>query len=119
MLEYSQRLRDHTRNALAAPNASTGRTLFDAALKGGAQSMNQPVGAIAPGFRADICVLDAEHPALIGRRGDAALDSWIFSGGNPCVRDMIVAGAHVVKDRAHIREADIERRFRSAVKRLA
>ena len=39
MLEYSQRLRDRTRNALAAgPGQSTGRTLYEAALKGGALS---------------------------------------------------------------------------------
>jgi formimidoylglutamate deiminase len=119
MLEYSQRLRDHTRNALAAPGASTGRTIFEAALKGGARSMNQPVGALSPGYRADICVLDGDHPALIGRTGDTILDSWIFSGGNACVKDMFVAGAHLVKDRAHIREAEIEGRYRRAVKRLA
>ena len=39
-LEYSQRLRDRTRNALAAgPGQSTGRTLLDQVLAGGAQSM--------------------------------------------------------------------------------
>lgn len=69
MLEYSQRLRDRTRNALAGgPGQSTGRTLFDAVCKGGAQSMAQPVGAIAVGKRCDIAVLDEDHPALIGRQ---------------------------------------------------
>ena len=120
MLEYSQRLRDHTRNALATrPGASTGRSLFNATLKGGAQSMAQPVGALAPGLRADICVLDGDHPALAGRARDAVLDSWIFSGGNALAKGMFVAGAEVVKDGVHIREDDIATRFRSAVKRLA
>jgi formimidoylglutamate deiminase len=119
VLEYSQRLRDRTRNALAAgPGKSTGRTLLDAALKGGATSMAQPVGALAPGHRADIAVLDDKHPALIGRNGDQAVDSWIFSGGNSCVRDVFVAGEHVVEDRRHIREESILQNFRAAVKRL-
>ncbi len=119
MLEYSQRLRDRTRNALAGgPGLSTGRTLYDAALRGGAQSMTQPVGAIAPGFRADIAVLDDEHPSLIGRSGDSVLDTWIFSAGNSCVKDVLVGGAHVVKERHHIREDEIAARFRAAVKRL-
>jgi formimidoylglutamate deiminase len=119
MLEYSQRLRDRTRNALASgPGQSTGRTLFDAICKGGAASMAQPVGAIEAGKRCDIAVLDEDHPALIGRPRDDALDSWIFSGGNACVKDMIVNGAHVVRDRHHIREDEITRNFRSAVKRL-
>lgn len=119
-LEYSQRLRDRTRNALASgPGKSTGRTLLAVALKGGAQSMAQPVGALAAGFRADITVLDDDHPALIGRSEDSALDSWIFSGGNSCVRDVFVAGNHVVQDRRHIREEAILKNFRAAVKRLA
>ncbi len=120
MLEYSQRLRDLTRNALASgPGTSTGRTLFDAALAGGAKAMAQPVGALAPGYRRDIAVLDADHPALIGRSGDSLLDSWIFSGGNACVKDVFVAGAHVVKDRHHVREEEIEAGFRAAVRRLS
>jgi formimidoylglutamate deiminase len=119
VLEYSQRLRDRTRNALAAgPGKSTGRSLLDAALKGGATSMAQPVGALAPGYRADIAVLDDEHPALIGRSGDSALDSWIFSGGNACVSDVFVAGDHLVEDRRHIKEEAILKNFRAAVKRL-
>jgi formimidoylglutamate deiminase len=120
MLEYSQRLRDLTRNALAGgPGQSTGRTLYEAALAGGARSMRQPVGAIAPGFRCDIAVLDGEHPLLCGRREDAALDSWIFSGGNALVKDVFVAGRHIVQDRRHIHEDQIARNFRAAVRRLA
>lgn len=119
MLEYSQRLRDRTRNALAGgPGLSTGRTLYEAALKGGARSMRQPVGAIAPGQRFDIAVLDAEHPLLAGRREDAALDTWIFSGGNALVKDVLVAGRQVVKDRHHIHEDTIARNFRAALRRL-
>lgn len=119
MLEYSQRLRDRTRNALASgPGQSTGRTLFEAALKGGASSMTQPAGAIAPGYRADITVLDADYPALIGRSGDGLLDTWIFSSGNAAVKDVFVAGKHVVKDRHHFNEDQIANNFRAAVKRL-
>lgn len=118
-LEYSQRLRDRTRNALASgPGRSTGRTLLDAALAGGAQSMTQPVGALKAGLRADITVLDTDHPALIGRSGDAVLDSWIFSGGNPCVSDVFVAGRQVVQGGRHIHEDAIKKNFQAAVTRL-
>jgi formimidoylglutamate deiminase len=119
MLEYSQRLRDRTRNALAGgPGQSTGRTLFDAICRGGARSMSQPVGEIAVGKRADIAVLDADHPSLIGRTGDSALDTWIFSGGNALVKDVIVGGRQVVEDRHHVNEDSIERDFRAAIRRL-
>ncbi len=120
MLEYSQRLQEHTRNALAGgPNRSTGRTLYEAALAGGAQSICQPMGAIAPGYRCDIAVLDDAHPLLAGRTRDAALDTWIFSGGNTLVKDMVVAGRHLVDDRHHAQEHEIERKFRSALEKFA
>jgi formimidoylglutamate deiminase len=81
--------------------------------------MAQPVGALAPGYRADIAVLDADHPTLICRSGDAVLDSWIFSGGNQCVKDVFAGGSQVVKDRHHVREDEIEAGFRAAVRRLS
>ena len=55
-------------------------------------------------MRCDIAVLDADHPLLAGRAEDAALDTWIFSGGNALVKDVFVGGRHVVKDRHHIHE---------------
>src|SRR5205823_14599730 len=100
------------------PGRSTGRSLYEAALKGGAQASAQPVGALAPGYRADIVVLDPDHPALIGRSGDAILDGWIFSGGNSCVKDVYVAGEAVIEERHHSREEEILKDFRAAVKRL-
>lgn len=120
MLEYSQRLRDRTRNALAGgPKRSTGRRIFDATCVGGAISMKQPVGVLAPGCRADITVLDADHPSLIGRDGDAALDTWIFSAGNAAVKHVFVGGRQVVKDGRHFDQETIEARFRAAIRRLS
>jgi formimidoylglutamate deiminase len=120
MLEYSQRLRDRSRNALAdGPGQSTGRSLYSRALAGGARALAQPVGAIAPGYRADIVVLDPDCNAMLGRSGDAALDSWIFSGGNSCIKDVFVAGKKVISDRHHAAEDSIARDFRAAIERLS
>lgn len=120
MLEYSQRLRDLTRNALAGgPNRSTGRRLYDAALAGGALSLNQPVGAVAPGRRCDIAVLDEDHPLLAGRAQDQAIDSWLFSGGNQLIKHVFVGGRQVVADGRHIDEERILRNFRATLRRLA
>ena len=120
MLEYSQRLRDRTRNALASgAGASTGRSLLDAVLAGGAACLDQPMGAIAVGKRCDIAVLDDEHPAMIGRAGDILLDTWIFSVGNSAVKDMIVGGVHVVTDRRHINEDRIRKKLAETIGRLS
>ncbi len=119
MLEYGQRLRDQARNVLAAgPGCSTGRSMFDRVLQGGAQALARPIGALAPGRRADIVVLDSEHPTLVGRSDDALLDGWIFSGGRACVRHVMVGGEQVVTDRRHRNEDAILARFRQTLSRL-
>ena len=92
LLEYSQRLSRRTRNVLAgASGQSTGRSLFDAALAGGLQALGAaaagnggPVG-LAANAPLDLVSLDAGHPALLERREDEILDSWIFAAG----RDVI------------------------------
>ena len=118
-LEYSQRLKRERRNVLAGgPRQSTGRRLFDLAVAGGAQALKQPQGALAKGKRADIVVLDPEHPALVGRSGDAIIDSWIFSGGNTCVKHVFVGGRHLVQDGRHVREEQILKGFGEALARL-
>lgn len=118
-LEYSQRLKLQARNVLAGgPNRSTGRTLFDATSAGGARALGQPQGALQPGLRADIVVLDRDHVSLLGRAGDSVLDSWIFSGGNTCVKDVFVAGRHLVKHGRHVDGPNITARYRKALEKL-
>ena len=120
MLEYSQRLKHHTRNALSGgAGQSTGRSIFEQALKGGAQALQQNMGAIEIGRRADFVVLNEDHHALLGRAEDAALDAWIFSGGNACVRDVYAGGTICVKDGVHLNATSIKNNFKKTIARLA
>ncbi len=118
LLEQSQRLRDRARNRLASPPRSTGRTLFDAAVIGGARALGLAEAAIAPGAPADLVVLDRDHPALMARDGDALLDAWIFAAaGNP-VRDVWVSGRRVVAEGRHLARTRIEADWRRALATL-
>lgn len=118
-LEYGQRLVHRSRNVLAGEaGQSTGRTLFDKAVKGGAQACGYNSGAIAVGKRADFVVLDTDHPLLFERRGDEILDSWIFSGNSNAVRDVYVGGKQVIKGGRHVQEAVIAERFKATLKDL-
>jgi len=101
LLEYSQRLRDRSRNRLAGGGSSTGRALYDRALAGGARAAGRRIGRLATGFRGDIVALDPDHVALFGRRGDQWLDGWLFAGDNRVVRDVWVGGKRVVADGVH------------------
>ncbi|UWP95353.1 formimidoylglutamate deiminase [Aliiroseovarius crassostreae] len=102
-LEYSQRLRDRSRAALATQDRSTGRVLFDAANLGGAQAGGRDCGVLAPGMVADIVGLDLDNEWGANRSGDMALDTLIFGGhGQDCITDIWSAGRHVVKDGRHL-----------------
>ena len=110
-LEYGQRLKHRQRNVLSGgAGRSTGRTLFDDALAGGAQALAQPTVGLAPGARADIVTLDTAHPSLTGRSGDAAIDGWIFAAGSGAI-DCVWAGGHKVVEggRHRLRQAARER----------
>ena len=117
-LDYSQRLRDHSRAALATPDKSTGRRLFDETLQGGALAAGRNCGRIAPGALADLMVLDEAEVDLDGRRGDTILDSFVFAGSDRMVADVWSAGRHVVKGGQHIDRAALVARYRTALRDL-
>ena len=112
-LEYSQRLRDGSRAALAVGRQpSTGRTLFDAACQGGAYALGHAPTAIAPGSWADLVELNADDPLFAGVAGDALLDTWIFAGGNRLVKNVWAAGRHLVQNHRHVRRDEVARKAR-------
>jgi formimidoylglutamate deiminase len=122
-LEYGQRLKRRERNVLSGglsggPGVSTGRALFDAARAGGARALAQPSGGIEPGARADIVTLDAVHPSLAGRRGDAVLDGWIFAADAGAIDCVWAGGTKVVAGGSHRLREKARERFNATVRRL-
>lgn len=118
-LEYGQRLRDQRRNRLYRPDQPmVGRTLFDAALEGGAQALGQPVGGLGVGKRADWLVLDGNDPYLATASGDGILNRWLFAGGDRQVRDVMVGGQWVVRDGRHAGEEESARAFAQVLREL-
>lgn len=104
-LDYSQRLRDRSRAALATADKSTGRVLFEAAARGGALAAGRNAGAIAVGKLADLVALNSAGPDMAGHRGDTTLDAYIFAGDDRMVSDLWSAGRHLVTGGRH-RAAD-------------
>jgi formiminoglutamate deiminase len=117
-LEYSQRLRDQARNRAASVHASTGRRLFELAAAGGAAALGRAIGAIEPGRRADIVVLDRNAPALAARDEDDLLDSWIFAATDSVIEHVLVGGDWVVSGGRHRRRDAILGRWRRTAQRL-
>jgi formimidoylglutamate deiminase len=119
-LEYGQRLATRHRNVAARrAGASVGATLWTAALTGGTQASGLPPGALATGQRADLLVLDDASPLLAARDAASNLDSFLFAGNTPLVRDVMVAGRWIVRDFRHHDEARIAQRYRASAERLS
>jgi formiminoglutamate deiminase len=118
LLEYSQRLIHRGRNVLApTAGSSTGRSVFDAAVSGGAQVLQSSRG-FAVGASLDAVSLKSDRPELIQRRGDDILDSWLFSGGRQLIDCVWRAGRKVVVGGHHLRREAIEARYRRALTKL-
>jgi formimidoylglutamate deiminase len=117
-LEYGQRLTTGKRNVAAAPGGSVGETLWQAALDGGARAAGQPA-PLSPGASADLIVLDDAAPLLAARDEASVLDSFIFAGNTPLVRDVMAGGRWAVRDFRHHDEERIAARYRRTVAALA
>lgn len=118
-LEYGQRLKHRARNVLSGgAGRSTGRTLFDDALAGGARALAQPIAGLTPGARADIVTLDTAHPSLAGRTRDAVIDGWIFAAGSGAIDCVWAGGNKVVEGGQHQLRQAARERFNASVRRL-
>jgi formimidoylglutamate deiminase len=118
-LEYSQRLKARARNIAASearPEVAT--NLWQAAALGGATALAQPAGALLPGRRADLVVLDGADADFEGLSAATALAVAMFSGSASRVRDVFVAGRRVVREGRHDREDPASNAFRGALRRL-
>ena len=83
-----------------------------------ALGMSSEVGAIAPGLRADLVVLDGEDVDFEALRAPSQMGVALFSGNSNRVRDVYVGGRAVVEDGRHGSEEEALAAFRRALARL-
>jgi len=118
-MEYQARLRKRRRNVLADKTAAhVGTRLWSHAASEGGRALGQPAGSIAVGSRADWLVLDPRHPSMAGAATEAVLDRLLFAGGSGAIRDVMVAGRWVVKERRHPAETAALAAYRTLTDRL-
>ncbi len=119
-LEYEQRLARGARNVMTMQEGElTGLRLFASACAGGAQALQQSIGGLAVGLRADIVLLDENHPDLALRHGDEWLDAWIFVVGRTAVKTVFIGGEIVVEAGRHRRWPAIEERYKTVIANLS
>jgi cytosine/adenosine deaminase-related metal-dependent hydrolase len=118
-LEYSQRLRDRARNVMASgEGASTGRALYEAALAGGSRALGVAKAGIVEGAAADLVSLDADHPALIARDGDALIDGFVFAARENVIDCVWRHGRKLVQGGRHCERDVCRSRFKAVMAKL-
>jgi cytosine/adenosine deaminase-related metal-dependent hydrolase len=96
-----------------------GGRLLAAAIAGGAQALGvREPGGLAPGAPLDLVALDSAHPCLIGRRGDALADGWIFAARRGAVESVWRRGRKVVARGRHVAAGAILERYRGVLRRV-
>ena len=118
-LEYGQRLLHQRRNVAASSGQrNVGDFLWQGALQGGALAAGRRVGSVSAGLRADLLVLDSEHPNLDGAAPSDVLGSFVFCGNDNLVKDVLCGGRWVVRDGAHISQDAITQRYKRVLTEL-
>lgn len=118
-LEYGQRLSYQRRNISLVPGQKrVADGLWQQALAGGAQASGRRVGSLEPGKRADLLVLDADHPNLFDSDPNDRLARWLFSGNDNLVRDVMVGGQWKVRFGRHVEQPQITANYRATLAQL-
>ena len=120
-LDYGQRLVRRTRNVAARPDVglpSTASHLFGRMLAGGAAAAGFERWGLALGARADLLVIDARAPGLLGVPATHTLDALVFATGAPAFSEVWVAGQPVVSAGVHRRADAVAGHFARAMQRI-
>ncbi len=118
MLEYSQRLRDLSRNILTHDNGSVGQTLYLGAARGGAQALGRSSGTIASGALADLLAIDSSATSLCALAPEQLFDGLVFAADDKVVTDVWSAGRHCVISGQHKNREKIIPRYKIAIREI-
>lgn len=106
-LEYSQRLRDISRNVMVKDAGSVGKTLYLGAAVGGAQALARDAGSIKIGKLGDLVAINSNHQQLCGLSSEQIFDGLCFAADDRVVTDVWSAGRHSVRNGQHIMRQEI------------
>ena len=87
--EYSARMRYQRRRVLVCEQqASPGPLLLDIGTHGGAVSLGQETGTLAPGMLADFVAIDLNSPSLYGWTEEDILDTIFFGASSDLIKQI-------------------------------
>jgi len=119
MLEYGQRLKHHSRAVMCTPTQSCGDWLYTQCAIHGSNVVDRNSGEIAVGKVADLIVLDPKHPSGFEIDTRRVLDKAVFFEYDTKVRDVMIAGGFVIRNRKHVDAESTRAAFVAAMNRLS
>lgn len=114
-LEYSQRLRDLSRNVMVEESRSVGQYLYLTAASSGARAIHRHAGSIETGLLADFVAIDSTDPHLCALAPQQLFDGLCFAADDRVITDLWSAGRHMVQNGKHIKRQEILRSYRKAI----
>jgi formimidoylglutamate deiminase len=112
-LDYHLRLEQQERSILdQIAQRPLAERLFECATIHGARSLGVPSGELKPGSCADFFTIDLNDVSIAGHSAEDLLPMIVFSLNREAIRDVIVGGQFVIRDRKHTRQDEIVLRYR-------
>jgi formimidoylglutamate deiminase len=101
-LEYHLRLRDQRRSMLdRIENKTLAERLLSCATVNGATALQIAAGEFVPGAFADAFTVDLDDLSIAGASADDLPAALVFSLNRTAIRDVIVSGRTILRDREH------------------
>jgi formimidoylglutamate deiminase len=114
--EYALRLHRQRRGLVSTRSQNhCGTALYALAGVGGAQALGIRGGELVAGSVADLVVIDTDQPQFAGLPDAALLDAHIFAPRPGAVRDVMVAGQWVVRDRRHAQREPVIQAYKRSI----
>jgi formimidoylglutamate deiminase len=111
-LDYHLRLQQQKRAILdQSATMSLATQLFECATVHGAQSLAVPSGELKPGEFADFFTVDLNDASIAGHSSDDLLSIVVFSLNRSAIRDVVVNGRMILRDRKHPHQDEIVSRY--------
>ena len=118
-LDYHLRLRDQKRAILDQfPDQPMAERLFSCATRNGALALDIPAGDFGLGQLADGFTIDLDDLSIAGHSSDDLLPILVFSLNRSAIRDVLVNGRRVVRDRRHPLQGQIVARYKEIHSRV-
>jgi formimidoylglutamate deiminase len=118
-LEYHLRLQIQRRAVLDEIGGyNLSQRLVHCATVGGAEALGFDSGVLAAGCPADFLAIELDDLSIAGNSASELLSVVVFGLARPAIKDVVVAGKHILKDGAHPLYKEIVEQYKEVYRKV-